>query len=363
MPGPPPTVTATVNSTRFVTREHMLAAGEMQISGEPFAEAMGRDLGNYSRDHLPTDIYFDTSALAAGPWIDLPGLLDRRRVVRVLEAADEQRRVRVGRGHVARLRPARQRRRRGRRRGDREAAAMRAALRHGQQRARPLRVRAGTFPIGNASGDSNPIGAGAGARTRSAGRASGRRSTCSRASIRRSIRRATSTLACAISSDDDPGASGALGCADYECDASTLHLRDRASQIDPMITPGADGFSAWKYGLWVLNYLQVMHDSTEAAVATSTIGDLANVGSAGNRSSATTAPARRPRRARSWARATSKAFRRRCSSTMLDNRAADWLVVADDDRWHDARRASRRSWTRTHTGTARRCAGSPARSP
>ncbi len=34
------------------------------------------------------------------------------------------------------------------------------------------------------------------------------------------------------------------------------------------ITPGADGFSAWKYGLWVLNYLQVMHDSTEAGVAT-----------------------------------------------------------------------------------------------
>src|SRR6185312_12408368 len=38
-------------------------------------------------------------------------------------------------------------------------------------------------------------------------------------------------LACAITSDDDPGASGALGCADYECDASSLHLRDRASQI------------------------------------------------------------------------------------------------------------------------------------
>src|SRR6185437_7031295 len=69
----PPVITATVNSTRFVTREHMLAAGEMQISGEPFAEAMGRDLGNYSRDHLPTDIYFDTSPDAAGPWIDLTG--------------------------------------------------------------------------------------------------------------------------------------------------------------------------------------------------------------------------------------------------------------------------------------------------
>ena len=49
----------TVDSTRFVVREHMLAAGEMQISGEPLAEAMGRDLGGYSRDVLPPDLYTD----------------------------------------------------------------------------------------------------------------------------------------------------------------------------------------------------------------------------------------------------------------------------------------------------------------
>src|SRR4051812_47107814 len=55
---PAVTITATVNSTRFVTREHMLAAGEMQISGEPLAEAMGRDLAGFSRDRLPVDIYF-----------------------------------------------------------------------------------------------------------------------------------------------------------------------------------------------------------------------------------------------------------------------------------------------------------------
>ena len=36
-------ITATVNSTMFVTREHMLAAGEMQISGEPlYEEVAGR---------------------------------------------------------------------------------------------------------------------------------------------------------------------------------------------------------------------------------------------------------------------------------------------------------------------------------
>jgi hypothetical protein len=65
------TITATVNSTRFVTREHMLAGGEMQISGEPLAEAMGRRLPNYSRDRIPTDLYFDSQFNLS--WIDLAG--------------------------------------------------------------------------------------------------------------------------------------------------------------------------------------------------------------------------------------------------------------------------------------------------
>src|SRR5690348_15238834 len=71
---PPPvhvTITASVGSTRFITREHMLASGEMQISGEPLAEAMGRNLGAYSRDRLPSDLYFEPTLNAS--WIDLAG--------------------------------------------------------------------------------------------------------------------------------------------------------------------------------------------------------------------------------------------------------------------------------------------------
>src|SRR5262249_3479556 len=88
---------------------------------------------------------------------------------------------------------------------------------------------------------------------------------------------------CSISSDDDFANAGfRLICPDYECDASTLHLHDRASQIDAVITPGADGFSGWKYGLWTLNYLQIMHDVNEAGVTTVDPNDLADVGAAGN---------------------------------------------------------------------------------
>src|SRR5882724_4062016 len=69
--GPRIVITSTVGSTRSVTREQMLAAGEMQISGEPLAEAMGRDLGAYSRDFVPPDVYQDTSLGIL--WDDIPG--------------------------------------------------------------------------------------------------------------------------------------------------------------------------------------------------------------------------------------------------------------------------------------------------
>src|SRR5262249_58499149 len=89
-------------------------------------------------------------------------------------------------------------------------------------------------------------------------------------------------LDCSISSDDDFTMSGfRLQCPDYECDASTLHLRDRAAQVEAVITPGADGFSGWKYGLWTLNYLQIMHDATETAVTTVPASELAGVGANG----------------------------------------------------------------------------------
>src|SRR5574337_836361 len=71
VPARPVTITAEVTSNRFVVREHMLAGGEMQISGEPLAETMGRELGGYSRDQIPVDLYNDTTLGTA--WIDLPG--------------------------------------------------------------------------------------------------------------------------------------------------------------------------------------------------------------------------------------------------------------------------------------------------
>jgi hypothetical protein len=92
----------------------------------------------------------------------------------------------------------------------------------------------------------------------------------------------TVTETCSIASDDDPNASGNVLNLDYECDYNSLHLPNRSTQIDPTITPGASGWAFWKYSLWVLNYLQIMHDTAQTGILTVAPGDLANVGQPGN---------------------------------------------------------------------------------
>jgi hypothetical protein len=263
------TITATVNSTRFVTREHMLAAAEMQISGEPLATEMGRDLGAYSRDQLPPNLYNDPQRQTS--WIDLPGFSAAVESYEYSKQPMNFLAFESGAGtslaYAPLVNPSSAA-------GSAANANLAAYVQHFAAGANTLGrfvFAAGTFPAGD--GSDNPLGW---------------PGIWPTAHVFASFDPASDptsqlVLGCSITSDDDPLGSGStLVCPDYECDASSLHLRDRASQIDHTITPGADGFSAWKYGLWVLNYLQIMHDAVENPVATVPPDQLSGVGSAGN---------------------------------------------------------------------------------
>jgi hypothetical protein len=283
--GAPPAIdvaiTATVDSTRFVTREHMLAAGEMQISGEPLAEAMGRDLGGYSRDLLPVDIYFDRAL--GGYWLDLAGFSTAVESYEYSKQPMNGLAFEYGAGtSLAHTRLV-----------DTDGATGLAAAAHMAVRIQQFAAASnatgkwvfapGTFPANNPFGDINPIGAG-----KPADNPLGWPGIWPTAHVFASFDptldpTSAVDLHCSIASDDNPSEQGeVLISADYECSAVTLHLRDRASQIDPTITPGADGWSGWKYGLWVLNYLQIMHDGANGAVAGVADADLPNVGTPGN---------------------------------------------------------------------------------
>ena len=283
-------ITATVGSTRFMTREHFLASAEMQISGEPLAEDMRRELADYSRDHLPPNVYFDTSQSEQGPWVDLTGFSTAVESYEYSKQPMNNVAFESGAGtslvYGPLVNPA------AAAHGSQATSQLAALVQRFAQGSNALGsfvFPAGTFPANpnallgvRGSGDPNPLGKGTGAEN-----PLGWPGVWPTTHVFRSFDPAIDPssnvdLYCAISSDDDPGTSGAFGCADYECDYTTLHLRDRASQIEPIVSPGADGFSAWKYGLWVMNYLQVMHDSTEAGVASVAGGDLPSVGAANN---------------------------------------------------------------------------------
>ncbi len=266
-------VTAVVDSTRFVVREHMLAAGEMQIAGEPLAEAMGRDLGGYSRDELPPNIYNDP--ILGLPWIDLAGFSTAVESYEYSKQPMNFLGFESGAGTALFHAPL----------ANGNLAALIQHFAIGSDAIAKWVFPAGTWPAMNAYGDTNPTGAGVGSANPLGW--PGIWPTVHLFDSFDPTIHPTSAVAliCSISSDDTPqsSSSGARElCADYECDYTTSHLVDRASQIDSHITPGADGFATWKYGLWTLNYLQIMHDSTEAAVSTVNASDLPNVGSAGN---------------------------------------------------------------------------------
>ncbi len=289
-------ITAAVGSTRFVTREHLLAGGEMQISGEPLAEAMGRDLKGYSRDQLPPDLYADP--VRNTTWIDLAGFST------AVESYEYSKQPMNG---IA------------------------------------FELGAGTSlvyaPLVNA-GETGPAAwtkllgmiehyaAGSNALGKFVFAGVGWPGMWPTLHIFKSFDPAidptsTEKLACAITSDDTPGSVGTREqVADYECDATTLHLRDRAAQIDPTITPGADGFATWKYGLWSLNYLQAMHDAAETGVTQVAESDLASVGAAGNTVLATDDGAI----AGTYLGSSNiEGFQAQLFLAMADNRAEDWL--------------------------------------
>ena len=185
-------LTVTAVDTTFATEDHFIAAVEMQLAGEPFAEAMGRDLGGYTRDYACQDAACQAQPLRR-PELDRRRHRDRssrlrvgRRVVRILEAADEQHRLRVGGRHVAAVRPGAEPDRRHRR--GRAGARARPGSRTWAAAATPDALRDGRR----------------GRAIRSAGPGSGR--CCSRSP--RGTRRSpptNSAATCQLTSDDNPG--------------------------------------------------------------------------------------------------------------------------------------------------------------
>ncbi len=267
-------LTITKVDTTFVTRDHFIAALEMQLSGEPFAEAMGRDLGGYSRDFscqscsCDPSLYHDPAlnmGTAGGPSArdDLAGFSSAVESYEYSKQPMNNIAFESGAGTSLAFGPVLNA-------GGATGADALQGLRAWVQHLASGSNAVSRFVHSEATPD-NPLGW------------PGLWLTLQPyASWDPTIEASNASTGCSISSDDDPGASGSLNCNDYECDYTSLHLPNRAAQMKMTIDPGSSGWAGWKEALWVLNYLQVMHDSTEAAVNRVPEAQLAMVGTPGN---------------------------------------------------------------------------------
>ena len=264
-------LSVTAVDTKFVTEEHFIASVEMQLSGEPFAQAMGRDLTGYTRDYscqesvCSPSMYFDP-ALAGVDGGD-QGAVD---LVGYSSAVESYEYSKQPMNNVAFesgagtsllfgpvLNPS----------GATGTDALQIAqtwIAHIAQASNA----AGRFIVG-VDPVSNPLGW------------PGFWPTLQPFSSWDPSIRPTNEAGCTISSDDNPGKSGLI-CNNYECDYGTLHLPNRAAQVSMTIGPGPSGWTAWKEALWTLNYLQIMHGIKEQPVLSVPPLQLGSVGTLGN---------------------------------------------------------------------------------
>ncbi len=280
--GPRPSLvvqTDTDRDSRFVTMEHMIASFEMQQSGEPLAQAMGRSLAGFDRFAISPDFYTDPTRDGGAPERDLAGFASAVESYEYSKMAMNSLVVESSAGtslaHAALVNGA----------GATGLAAM-TLLRDRVQRyslASHAGVRGapGATPTGfvtvPAPSDNplNVLGFGGIWPAVHPFRSFDPTITPSRGATR----------GCSLSGGYGASAGAAQVVGDYECGYSTLHLstsRGDGLAIERVVSPGASSWAAWKYALWAVNYLQIMHDAAGHAIDAVPEAELARVGREGN---------------------------------------------------------------------------------
>jgi hypothetical protein len=272
-PALPTGLTANTQSTRFVTADEMLAAIEMQLSGEPFAELLGRSLGGYDRFSPTPDRYTDpTTGLV------VPDALGFSLAVESYEYSKQVMNnvsFEAGAGLSLQygwvLNPAGQT-------GDAAFGVLSDRLQYFAKASRASGAKIGKdfVAVPPPTGDPTNFYGWPGfwpvfAEFRSFDPA-----------IAPSL---GADHACSLDGAiDEPLPPGAVQTfvGDYECDTNTLNLTDREAQVEKVLEPEALALSAWKQALWTINYWGVLHDVDQHAIVAVPEASLGLVGVPGN---------------------------------------------------------------------------------
>ncbi len=275
----PALIIKSVNS-RALVAEQMRAAIEMQISGEPLAEAAGRNIAGYLRYATTPDQLQTTTPMSVTNTTDTVGYSMAVESYEYSKMAMNHLSFESGAGlslmYGPRLNP-----------GNQSGAAALGLLRLRIQ-SLALQSRAGAtagvspWVVVPAPSD-NPLN-----RLGFPGLwpqfAEFRAYDPAIEASRNVQTRCTPTGANGgiFSTGNNYSGSGPSATSDYECNDNSLHLVDRDRQVDKVLAMDALGLSAWKQALWVINYFQFLHDvnGTQLTVVDST--DITLVGQPGN---------------------------------------------------------------------------------
>ena len=301
-------VVVTAVDPTFVTEDHFIASVEMQLSGEPLAEAMGRKLSGYGRDYACQDgvcqasLYTDPAlAKTAHPQrIDLAGYSAAIESYEYSKQPMNNVAFESGAGtsllFAPLLNPT----------GAKGAGALRPAQARFQHLAGASNLGGQFFQPGRPDSPLGWKGLWPVLQPFSSWRPAVNPSPASSAG-------------CSLTSDDNRGKRGALFARDYECDATSLNLPHRDEQVGKTIGPGPSGWTDWKEALWTLNYLQVMHSMREAPAKKVPEAQLATVGIPGNLAQGWIVPGTY------LGSSNIEGFQAGAFIEMLDNQAAQWL--------------------------------------
>ena len=267
------TIAATTSSTRFLTADHMLASIEMQISGEPFAELLGRDIAGYDRFSAQADNYID-------PATGMPGKdpLGFSLAIESYEYSKQSMNLlsfEAGAGLSLQfgplLNPASKP-------GDEAFTLLLDRLQYLGKASRASGAKFGKDFVTSPAPTNDP---------------SNYYGWPGFWPVYAEFRSFDPAMAPSVGADKQCSLAGATDepippgtpqtfVGDYECDTNTLHLSDREAQVEKVLAPDALGYAAWKQALWSINYWASMHDIGQNPISVVAEAKLKQVGEPDN---------------------------------------------------------------------------------
>ena len=261
-------VKAELVTARTDTAELLFAAGEMQISGEPFAEGFaGRKLDDYDRVFVPTDQYIlGTGTDAPTPVTDLFGFstavesYEYSKYHMNMVAQQTSAGLSLAAGPLVAARPES------------------TALDRLRGRVGELMVTAGSDVAGYVILPPPP---------NNSLNYLGFQGLWPSFAPFRSFDSAMEPHDQVVKSCTFSGGYGGIPgigntTPEYECAYNSLHLLDREAQVEKVITPRVLGMATWKEALWSIDFVGRIHDAASNPVDGVADADLPRIGTSSN---------------------------------------------------------------------------------